>query len=103
MSRMSKFLKQRCTLEVVETDGMGNPVMNDYGELSYSPSSTIPCRREKHMRDVETPTGAVLKSLFQYYTVQEIGINDKLDGKVVLSVEEYTNSRGETEGYRSIT
>lgn len=102
MSRMLKFLKQTCEVETVQLVD-GKPSMNMYGELVYSAAQTIACRREKYAHDVETPTGAVVKSSTEYYTVFEIGINDKLDGKVVLSVEEYTNELGLTEGFRSIT
>lgn len=103
MSRMLKYLNQRCTLQSVKIDSNGEPEMDGYGDLAYDAIKLIPCRREKYVRDVETATGAVLKSSTEYYTISSIGINDKLDGKVVLSVEEYTNSIGGTEGYVSIT
>lgn len=103
MSRMSKYLRQTCSLERVETDVHGDPVLNVYGEPTYLTAETISCRKERYVRDVETATGAVVKSSTQYYTDEEVGINDKLDSRVVLSVEEYTGEDGNTEGFRSIT
>lgn len=103
MSRMSKYLKQTCTLEVVALDNELHPRMNVYGELVYAPPVTIKCKRRKYSVDVETSSGAIVKSENRYHTVEEIGINDKLDGKVVLSISEITNEQGLPEGYRSVT
>lgn len=102
MSRMVKFLKQTCQLERVSISG-GKPVIDTYGELQYESPITIRCRRERYIRDVETSVGAIMKSSHQYYTVEQIGLNDKLDGLVVLITEEYVNGHGRQEGYRSIT
>lgn len=103
MSRMSKYLRQKGVLQRVKLNPLKEPVMNVYGELEYDKPTVIKCRREKYLRDVEGPNGAMIKSSNQYYTTIEIGLNDKLDDKVILSVEEYTNEFGEAEGYRSIT
>lgn len=102
-SRMAKYLRQTCSLARVSRTIANVPVMNTHGELTYDTAITIPCRRERYIRDVEMESGSVLKSSYQYYTVIEIGMNDKLDNLVVLSGEEYTNSRGLVEGYRSVT
>lgn len=102
-SRMAKYLKQTCLLERVSRAIGGEPEMNIYGELTYDSSTIISCRRERYIRDVEIASGSIIKSSYQYYTVEEIGMNDKLDSLVVLSGEEYINARGNPEGYRSIT
>ena len=103
MSIMAKYLRQTCSWETVQRDEYGKPIMNNYGELTYNSPVTIKCRRERYIKDVETPTGAVLKSDYEYYTVNEVGLEDRLDGKVILTSEEYTNGQGLPEGYRSIT
>jgi hypothetical protein len=103
MSRISKYLKQTCSYEQVVKDNSGKPVMNAYGELEYSAAQPTACRRESHITDVETLNGAVVKSSNRYITTTLIGINDKLDGKVVLTTSDYINSAGVAEGYRSVT
>lgn len=103
MSRMSKYLKQTVLIERVKLDTSGKPTMNAYGELEYEAAKQIPCRRERYIKDVTMPNGAVVQSSTQYYTVVEIGMNDKLDGNVVLMLEEYTNEAGQPEGFRSVT
>lgn len=103
MSRMTKFLKQTCKFEEASRDASGQPIMNKYGEPSYKFPRTLKCRREGHTKDVLTTNGAVIRSETIYYTdeTQLIRTDDKLDGKVVVAVSEYTNEHGKVEGYES--
>lgn len=103
MSRMTKFLKQDCTLEQLERDSAGKPVLNRFGEFSYLQSATIKCRRERTTQDVQTSNGSIIKSVTRYFTDQHVLISpdDKLDGHVVLEVAEYINQLGRVEGYES--
>lgn len=103
MSRIRKFLNQKASHEAVSLDSLGEPIMNKYGELQYDSAVLIPCRRERYVRDVETSTGALQKSSSRYVTVDEISLNDKLDGLVVLIIGDYVYGDGTIEGYRSIT
>lgn len=102
MSRMSKYLNQTCVFEAVKVDSEGNPFINEYGELQYESPKNIRCRREQYYRDVEIPSGSLVRSSNQFYTVEQVKINDKLDSKVILTSEEYTDSRGRAVGFRSI-
>lgn len=102
MSAMSKYFKQTCSLQRIKTTN-GVPDMNDYGELEYESARIIKCRRERYIRDVEVQNGGIIKSQFEYYTDYEVGINDKIDGEVVLTIEDYVNGSGRVIGYRSIT
>ena len=101
MSRMTKYLKQTCQIEPYKQDAEGQPEHNRFGELIYKPAVTCKCRRESVLKDVRTENGSFLKSNARYFfdETTDIKINYKIDGSVVLSVEEYTNERGECEGF----
>lgn len=103
MSRMTKFLKQTCQHEKAQRDVNGQVVLNRYGDVQYEPPVTIKCRRERIIRDVQTSTGAILRSSTRYFTDETAPIepDDRLDGQVILQVEEYTNQLGLTEGFES--
>ncbi len=103
MSRITKYLKQKCTYEKLKRDKEGKIVIDKYGEPQYEAPIVIKCRREDLTQDVQTNTGAILKSGTRYFTDEKntIQANDKLDGKTVLKVLEYTNQFGSAEGYES--
>ena len=101
MSRMTKYLKQTCMYEQCKRNANGVVKLDMYGEPQYEAPVQIRCRREISVQDVQTNTGAILKSNTRYflsggYVVQA---NDRLDGKCVLKVTEYTNQFGKTEGF----
>lgn len=101
MSRMTKFLKQTCSFERVRRNDEGTAVLDKYGEPQYDSPIKIKCRRERLVKDVQTSTGAVLRSTTRYFVdeSQPIEVDDRFDGKTILSVEEYINQLGTTEGY----
>lgn len=103
MSRMTKFLKQTCVFEAAVRNSSGKPVLDKFGEPSYAAPIQLKCRREKNTKDVLTATGSVKRSDTVFYTDEcyEIQTDDKLDGRVVLAVVEYTNENGKVEGYES--
>lgn len=101
MSRMTKYLKQTCTLQRMLIDENGEATLNIYGEPAFQPAITIKCRRERSFKDVLTVTGAMKQSAITYYLdeAQPIQLGDLVDGKPVIDFEEYTNENGKTEGY----
>ena len=103
MSRMTKFLKQKCTFEAAVRNASGEIALNKYGEAEYEAPMTLRCRRERTTKDVLTANGSVVRSASIYYTdeSQVIRPDDTIDGRVVLSVKEYTNELGLTEGFES--
>lgn len=103
MSRMSKYLRQKCTYEKLLRGVDGAILLDKFGEPQYEAAEEIKCRRETFIQEVQTNTGAILKSSTRYFTDdrQTIQANDKLDGKAVLKVQEYTNQFGITEGFES--
>ena len=103
MSRLNKYLKQKCTYEQQERDASGKAILDKYGEPSYKAPIVIKCRREILIRDVMTNNGSIQKSSTRYFTdnTQTIRANDRLDGKPVLEVQEYVNQFGKAEGFES--
>lgn len=84
-------------------DASGEIALNKYGEAKYEAPITLKCRRERTTKDVLTANGSVVRSASIYYTDESTVIrpDDRIDGRVVLSVEEYTNELGKTEGFES--
>lgn len=103
MSRISKYLNQQCDLEKAQRDENNLTILNTFGDVLYEEPVQIRCRRETFVKDVQTETGAILRSNTRYFTDENIPIlaDDKLDGKTVMKVEEYTDVRGKCIGYES--
>lgn len=102
MSRMTKFLKQNATIQLMLRDSNGNPKLDDYGEPSYvNKVRKVKCRKEVSTKDVITSVGAAKKSATIYYFDETVSvtIGDKVDGKPILTVQEYINAQGLCEGY----
>lgn len=102
MSKMTKFLKQKTTLQLMQRTKDGEPVLNEYGEPLYqSRITTIKCRKEVSTQDVITTVGSAKKSATVFYldNTDSVSIGDKLEGKPILTVQEYINSQGLCEGY----
>ena len=101
MSRLTKFLRQTCRYEQAQRDRKGNVKINDYGEILYHAPRQVKCRREQLVRDVQTNTGAILRSSTRYFLDNTVSLKaeDKLDGAAVLTVEDLVNSMGVVEGY----
>lgn len=101
MSRMTKFLKQTCQVEAYEVDENGNPERNRFGEIIYKAPMKCKCRREKIVKDVQTQNGSVVQATNRYFLDEtvELQADYRIDGHVLLTVEEYTNEHGKCEGY----
>lgn len=101
MSRMTKFLKQRCKVEVYDVDKKGDAETNRFGEIIYKPPVECKCRHEVFFKDILTENGSMVKSVSRYFLDEslEIKADYRIDGKVVLSVESYINEHGRVEGY----
>lgn len=101
MSRMTKFLKQTCTFEAALRDKSGSVQLNKYGEVVYQKPVSLKCRREATTKDVQTTNGALAVQTTAYYVdnAQQIRVDDRVDGRVILTVNEYVNAQGYVEGY----
>lgn len=101
MSRMTKFLKQTCSFESAKRDASGKVMLNKYGEIEYQKTRSLKCRRESTIKDIKTANGALTTQTTAYYTdeSQPIRVDDRVDGRVILLVNEYVNAQGAVEGY----
>lgn len=101
MSRMTKFLKQKCLFEQAKRDSKGEVLLDVYGSVLYKAVKRIKCRKEECIKDVQTSNGAILQSSTRYFIDNsvEVHADDKLDGKTVLQTESYVNHLGHIEGY----
>lgn len=101
MSRMTKFLKQKCQVEQYAVTEDGNPEQNRFGEIQYQEPVSLKCRREKMVKDVQTANGSLVRSTTRYFLDEKVEIKAdyRIDGQVVLIVEEYTNEHGLCEGF----
>lgn len=101
MSRMTKYLKQTCMYEKCVRDPNGAVKLDKYGEPLYEAPVKIKCRREVTVQDVQTNTGAILKSSTRYFVDEkhDIRADDKFDGVCILKVTEYVNQSGKVEGF----
>lgn len=100
MSRMTKFLRQKCQLEKL-IEEKGQPKLNDFGEFQYEPPVVLNCRHETSHKDVQTANGSIVRSTSVYYVDEShpIKADYRIDGKVVISVMGYVNALGNIEGY----
>ena len=101
MSRMTKFLRQTCIYEKCILKSDGSVDLDKYGEPQYEAPIRIKCRKETNVQDVQTNTGAILKSSTRYFIEGKylVRADDRLDGKCVLKISEYINQFGKIEGF----
>ena len=102
MSRMTKYLKQSATITFMERDKSGEPKLDDYGDPIYkNVSKVVKCRRERTTKDILTTGGAASVSTTKYFFDNSVtvDIGDKVDGKVILTVSDYVNDLGISEGW----
>lgn len=100
MSRMTKFLKQRCVLEKPLMEG-GQFKRDDFGAVQYGPPVELRCRKELTTKDIQTANGSISRATAVYYLDEQQPVEPeyRLDGRVVLSVSSYANGLGNIEGY----
>ena len=101
MSRMTKFLRQTCTVEAYELDETGAPKRNEFGELVYKKPVTRRCRRELMGVNNSDPNGRLVQQESRYYLddSMEILADYLIDGQPVHTVAEYINGIGRMVGY----
>ena len=100
MSRVTKYLKQTCSYSGV-TKSNNKVVLNKYGEIAYSTPATKKCRKEPLVAEIQTDTGAIIKSSTRYIFDNSdiIEVEDLLDNKPILKMTSQVNASGIVEGY----
>lgn len=103
MSRMTKFLKQKCQIEAYLVNENGVPETNRFGELQYYEPTIHKCRHEICFKDVQTSNGSIVKSASRYFLDESVNLKAdyRIDGHVILAVESYINEVGKLEGYEA--
>ena len=101
MSRMTKFLRQKCVVAPYKIDAHGQPKANEFGEIEYGNPITCKCRHEISFQDVQVSNGNIVKSTSRYFLDEsfEIKADYLIDGRAVLNVRSYVNPLGRIEGY----
>lgn len=104
MSRMSKYLKQTCSVTpFVLNELTGKPQLNKFGEIEYDEPVTRPCRHEIVIKDIETANGQLITSTSRYFLDESYPLKAEylLDGEPIVSIETYINEMGRIEGYEA--
>lgn len=101
MSRMTKFLKQKCQVEAYLVNENEVPETNRFGELLYAVPVIHKCRHEICFKDIQTSNGSIVRSSSRYFLDESVDLKTdyRIDGHVILSVESYINEIGKLEGY----
>ena len=101
MSRMTKFLNQKCVVEPYEVDSQGAARIDQFGDIQYKKPVSCRCRHEISFQDVQVPTGSIIKSTSRYFLDEklEVKADYRIDGHAVLLVTSYVNAKGALEGY----
>lgn len=101
MSRMTKFLKQKCQVAPYSVDDEGVIEHNRFGEIIYKNPIECKCRRERIVKNIQTENGSLLRATACYFLDESLEIlaDYLIDGNVVITAEEYINEHGKVEGY----
>lgn len=63
-----------------------NAVSNPYGDIENASVTAINVRRQEHVEEIRTSDGAIHRTNFIYYTNDDVKIDDRLDGNLVVDV-----------------
>lgn len=101
MSRVTKFLRQRCVVTPYQVQANGQPIINPFGEIQYDEPQVCKCRHEISYQDVQVANGSLVKSSSRYFLDDSVEIKADylIDGLAVLSVSTFVNQKGVIEGY----
>ena len=96
MSRMTKFLRQSCSVARAVRDSQGNALVDRYGLPQYGAPSTYKCRKETSEEIIQVDNGRMVRSTAVYYFDDSVAVSigDTIDGKPVLKVDDYVNAYG---------
>lgn len=99
-SVLARFLNQTCTIEKYdpETDVT-------YGDARFLPPVTVPCRKESFFRMVQNEDQQIVKSSSRYFIGPDTPVEawqDKVDGRLVLDVQDYVWLDGSKVGYEVV-
>lgn len=76
--------------------------IDNRGEPTYGPPATIYCRRQVKTHEIISPDKQIIKAEYVYYVKDAVVPGDKLDGRLVQMVEEWTLIGGQLMGYKVV-
>ncbi|MDP4143184.1 MAG: hypothetical protein Q8936_01700 [Bacillota bacterium] len=71
---------------------------NEYNE-KITATDNINCRKEEGFKLVRDKTGTQVTSSAMYLTMDKVNVDDKLDSRLVIAINNLTGLDGEIEGY----
>ena len=100
MARISKYLRQYCTVQKAKKTASGTVQLNGFGEVEYASPIRVKCRCEQSAKDVLTSNGSVVKSTARYFFEPSVNlsVDDRIDGKPIQTMSEYVSRVGKVEG-----
>ena len=76
------YLNQKALWSPVITSAAQDP----YGDIQNAVGRTIDVRRQEHIEEIRTADGTVHHTNYIYYTNDDVNVDDRLDGNLVVSV-----------------
>lgn len=93
------YLNQKALWIPVAVEAVNNP----YGDIINAGGQEISVRRQEHVEEVRLQDGTVLNSRYYYYTHANVGINDQLDGHLVVNLYDMRTLGGNNRLRRLLT
>lgn len=75
------YLNQKALWAPVSVNAVNDP----YGDIKNASGVTIDVRRQEHVEEVRTADGTLHHTNFIYYTRDDVKVDDRLDGNLVIS------------------
>lgn len=76
------YLNQKALWSPVTTNACSDP----YGDVKNATGTVIDVRRQEHVEEVRTSDGTIHRTNFIYYVKDDVHIDDRLDGYLVVDV-----------------
>lgn len=77
--------------------------VNTYGDIETGDTQTIKVRRQEHIEEIRLKDGTVHKTNYIYYTHEDVKVDDKLDGNLVVELYDMRTLYGNRRLRRLIT
>ena len=97
---LTQFLNQTCSIE--KFDSAYDDV---HADNRFLPPVLAKCRRESYFREFESSTGTMVRSQARYFLDFDTPVEawkDKIDGRVVIDVQDYPWLDGSVIGYEVV-
>ena len=97
LTLLTQFLNQTCVIEKFDT------TYDDvHSDVRFLPPQTVKCRKESYTKELATAEGTIVRSQSRYFLDSDTPVEawrDKIDGRVILEVQDYPWLDGTIVGY----